>query len=567
VWIAASTMPPARPGDVDEDNAVLDAFEELSKNHPGLLLLLVPRKPEQFDEAAGKLSRRGIRFARRSQLNPTQPLALPGVLLVDTIGELAGLFGLANVVFLGGTLADRGGHNILEPALCGVPVILGPHMENFPEIAAEFDASGASVRISKPSELAAAVSSLLEDPDRAIGLGEKSKALAEAKRGVTARTIAEILRLRDEAIPQPPSPLPGKLLLWPLARIWELGGFFKRGRDLAHQGRLTVPVVSVGGLAMGGTGKTPLVIWLARQVRDAGRRVAVLTRGYGRQNPADVQFFAPGEEVSSLDAGDEPLLIVRSSTAAVGVGADRYETGSILEERYLPDLFLLDDGFQHARLARDLDIVLMDALNPLAGGDLFPHGRLRELPEALARAHAIVLTRCEPDRHYTGLKDLVRRYNPEAPIFQSQVVPESWLAHPQSSAAPAREFGIADFPFRNVAAFCGVANPSGFRQVLASLGLRPVYFKAFPDHHHYSSDELGKLADACRKYDADALLTTEKDLINCFDEDMLEMAGIPLYALRIGMEVADAEGLLALLPLARPSDRQPRVPVREALRE
>jgi 3-deoxy-D-manno-octulosonic-acid transferase len=164
VWVAASTMPPAMPGDVDEDDAVIDAYRQLAR--PDLLLILVPRKPERFDVIARKLAAAGIPYVRRSALSGSA-----SVLLLDTIGELSGLFPLADVVFMGGTLAARGGHNILEPAAFGKPVIVGPHMENFRAIAADFSRAGACVEIASASELAGAVARLLDAPEDARRVG------------------------------------------------------------------------------------------------------------------------------------------------------------------------------------------------------------------------------------------------------------------------------------------------------------------------------------------------------------------------------------------------------------
>ncbi len=158
IWIAASTMPPAVEGDLDEDGVVLAAFRALAEKHPRLLLVLAPRRPERFDAAAARLEADGIAFVRRSRLAPDSPaLRLPGVLLLDTIGELSSMFALPAVVFMGGSLAERGGHNILEPAFFGRPVIAGPHMENFAAIAAEFEAGGGLLRISGPEGLPGAV--------------------------------------------------------------------------------------------------------------------------------------------------------------------------------------------------------------------------------------------------------------------------------------------------------------------------------------------------------------------------------------------------------------------------
>ena len=194
VWIAASTMPPAEPGDVDEDDAVLEAFREAARRHPHLALILAPRKPERFDVAARKLEAAGIGYVRRSKLEEADdkerssaPLAR--VLLLDTIGELSGLFGLADVVFMGGTLARRGGHNILEAALFGKPVIAGPHMENFQAIADDFRAASAYVEIGQAAELAGALDRLLDPENDAVTLSTLQKAAIAVGRQVRLELV------------------------------------------------------------------------------------------------------------------------------------------------------------------------------------------------------------------------------------------------------------------------------------------------------------------------------------------------------------------------------------------
>jgi 3-deoxy-D-manno-octulosonic-acid transferase len=162
-------MPPAAAGDVDEDDVVIATFRELAARHPDLLLILAPRKPERFDTAAGKLEAAGIPYLRRSRLDGSGTLRLPAVLLLDTIGELSGLFSVADAVFMGGTLARRGGHNILEPAFFAKPVVTGPHMENFQAIADEFRASGACVEIADAAGLAGAVARLPATAPRSRG--------------------------------------------------------------------------------------------------------------------------------------------------------------------------------------------------------------------------------------------------------------------------------------------------------------------------------------------------------------------------------------------------------------
>ena len=181
LWIAASTTGPMRTGDVDEDDAVLAAHAQLVKSWPGLQLLIAPRKPERFNEVAEKIKAAGFEFARRSEMHSATPI--PSVILLDSIGELGSLFSHSDLVFMGGTLAERGGHNILEPAVCSKPVIAGPHMENFAAIRDRFLAARGYVPIESAGQLETAIHELLGDEGSRGSLGARAKALAESERG------------------------------------------------------------------------------------------------------------------------------------------------------------------------------------------------------------------------------------------------------------------------------------------------------------------------------------------------------------------------------------------------
>jgi len=328
IWIAASTMPPRDPEDPDEDDAVIEAFRRLAAEHPGLLLIQVPRRPERFEAAAAKLTAAGVPFVRRSVLDgTTRALPLPGVLLLDSVGELSGLFAVADVVFMGGTLASRGGHNILEPAFFGRPVICGPHMENFPDIFQEFRARHACFEIRNVSELAFATGALLRDPEMRARLGTAAREIAEARRGATDRALHEIANLHARALPRYRPAAVAYPFLWLLSKLWRLGGRLKRSRALARRERLRTPVISVGSLTAGGAGKTPFVLWLAGRLHAAGYSPAFLTRGYRRRAPEKYTILAPGASEAPARTGDEAQLFLRSGLGAVGMGADRVLTG------------------------------------------------------------------------------------------------------------------------------------------------------------------------------------------------------------------------------------------------
>jgi 3-deoxy-D-manno-octulosonic-acid transferase len=185
-----------------------------------LLLILAPRKPAEFDQSAAKLAAAGIRHLRRSELKDGDSLELPGALLLDTIGELSGLFPAADVVFMGGTLVDRGGHNILEPALFGKPVVMGPHMENFRATAADFRAAGACIEIADAAALPDAIGELLDSPETAQQIGRRAYACAQAKRGASDRAALVVRELYHSHLPRFRHTLPIEWMAWPASRAW-----------------------------------------------------------------------------------------------------------------------------------------------------------------------------------------------------------------------------------------------------------------------------------------------------------------------------------------------------------
>jgi 3-deoxy-D-manno-octulosonic-acid transferase len=541
VWIAASTMPGADAADVDEDEAALGAFQHLAQSHPALLLILAPRKPERFDVVEQQLRGAGIRYQRRTQTPMDRDLTLPCVLLLDTIGELAGLFPLADVVFMGGSLARRGGHNLLEPAACGRAIITGPHLENFAAIGAEFRENYAMLEIGDASELAGAVEQLIADSKLRQDLGDGAAELAARHRGATHKAVAEILKWQDLAVPRIVPRAWSRPLLWFLSEVWMVATEAKRRRDTAWTRHLNTPVISIGGIGMGGAGKTPMVEYLAQRLRAAGADPAILTRGYRRRSIARRVVIQAGETVPVSLTGDEAWTLLRSGHAHLGIGADRCSTGRLLEEMHHPGVFLLDDGFQHWRLARDLDIVLIDALNPFAGGAVFPLGGLREPLSALGRADAFVITRTVDEREYRGIRNQLRAVNQRAPIFRAQVEPLYWVN--------ARTHRPGHPPEGPLAAFCGLANPASFWGTLKGLRIEPVFTWAFDDHHGYQWTELQRLAQQARMQSASVLLTTEKDVANLPERaaEILLDALVELYWLKIGIQVDDEAGLLRLI--------------------
>ena len=544
VLIAASTMPGFGSDDIDEDDAVIEAYKNWSVEFPGLLMILVPRRPDRFDLTAGKLAAAKIPFLRRSALGLGDELVLPGVLLLDSMGELGGLFPLADLVFMGGTIARRGGHNILEPASFGKAVVAGHHMENFAEIARDFTDGGGLIRFEKPEELVACVARLLANAGERKLIGDRARVLAESKRGATDRILAALGEQYDSAVPCKVQFLWRRLLLAPLAMVWGYVSAWNICRKQASSTPVSTPVVSVGGLGMGGAGKTPFVLWLGRKLLQAGETPAFLTRGYKRRSAEKVCVFPPGQQCHTAVTGEEAQILLRSCVGPVGISASRLDAALALEKQFHSSVFLLDDGFQHAQLARDVDIVLIDTLDPFCGGAPFPLGRQREFPEALGRASMLVLTRCGADRSYRGLISELRKWNVSAPVFLSRV---KALALVEASGG--QRFPLEILKDKRVAAFCGLGNPASFWKSIEELGYNPVYRWKFGDHHHYKPEELTRVETQALAEGADVLVTTQKDFLNLPTRWREAVPNLPLYWLDVDLEVEGEAELLEFVTL------------------
>jgi tetraacyldisaccharide 4'-kinase len=209
-----------------------------------------------------------------------------------------------------------------------------------------------------------------------------------------------------------------------------------------------------------------------------------------------------------------------------------------MEETLAPDVFLLDDGFQHVRLARTSDVVMIDALDPFGGG-MFPLGRRREPRRSLARASAIVVSRVEPGDEIAGLKRMLRKYHATAPIYTSRTIPHSWFDYESKEARP-----VAEVKLGKVAAFCGLGNPNAFWRTLEELEIDVQFRWAFGDHHHYKPAELERMAEQAAICGAETLVTTEKDVMNFCNHAAKIVAPHKVFWLKIGIEIDREEEFL-----------------------
>ena len=318
---------------------------------------------------------------------------------------------------------------------------------------------------------------------------------------------------QDFSSSAPPPPPSLSALAAGLARIYGLGA--RTRRDLYARGWLPVkhlpaPVVSVGNLTVGGTGKTPVTAALARIFQDRGLQVAILSRGYGGRGQAPVMKVSDGQRLYQQPplVGEEAYWLAQALPGvAVYTGACRHRAGlrAWEELRPRPQLFLLDDGFQHFQLHRNLDIVLLDAQSPYGNGYLLPRGPLREPISALAAAHLLILTRYRADRHQ-GVLARVRQVFPGKPVLTAAIEPLTARLHP--GGAPSSPEALAG---QALYAFAGLARPGVLARTLQELGVVLAGFQAFPDHHPFTGDDLDFLEQAARERGAAALITTAKD--------------------------------------------------------
>jgi len=285
-------------------------------------------------------------------------------------------------------------------------------------------------------------------------------------------------------------------------------------------------VVSVGNLTLGGTGKTPLVEWLAHWFCERGVRVALISRGYGaRSGTANDEALELAEKLPGV-----PHLL----------DADRVRAAERAVREHEARLILLDDGFQHRRLFRDLDIVLVDALEPLGFGHVFPRGTLREPLAGLGRAQAVVLSRADllDAAARAALHGELSQYAPQAAWIEAAHAPRTLV-----SAAGKTE-AVESLAGRSIAAFCGIGNPAAFRATLERCGYRLAAWREFPDHHRYGSEDVQALSAWAAGLDVSAVICTQKDLVKLTSS---QLAGKPLWALSIGLEILTGQEQLEKL--------------------
>lgn len=317
-------------------------------------------------------------------------------------------------------------------------------------------------------------------------------------------------------------------------------------KDILKSFDLSVKTISVGNITVGGTGKTPLVAYIAQILLEKGEKVCILTRGYGRDNPKERILVTDGKIIlaDAKDSGDEPFELAKKLSGKAIIVADpkRAEAGKWVLEEFAVTAFILDDGFQHLKVKRNLDIVLLDAANPFGNGKLLPAGILRENLDSLKRADCVVITKANLIEDISEIQEKVIKINPNCKVFVSKNQFGEFISLKEFLSA---KQGIPSANIKNLKsyAFCALGNPDSFFVQLRQENFDLVYSRTFPDHHIYRQTEIQKLERDAINKGAEVLLTTAKDAVKLTHLKF----NLPCFVIENGLTLEDESAFIDLI--------------------
>jgi tetraacyldisaccharide 4'-kinase len=586
IIVAGSTHAP-------EEDIVLTAFSRLRKQYPKARLVIAPRRIERVDDIRRLTGKFGYGNGLRSKLkNSNGPRPEYPVVLIDTIGELGRIYAVGDIVYVGGSLKKGyGGHNVLEPAAHAKPILVGPDMLSFKDSYSLLTKAGACHTVYNANDLAKAFLEIAGDDVLRKQMGDASMQVIRENRGAALHTIHYLTDLLDKttvphaytkaypintrnfndvgggglkhgaAIIQyifhmahsPERPWYAFILLGFLRGLSYVYGFGARVNLWLYEAgilttrKLDCCVISIGNITVGGTGKTPTAQRVAMMIKNLGYRVVILNRGYRSHWNKPLGVVSDGEKIymTSYEAGDEAYLMAKMMPGVpVVIGKNRDVTGSYAVEKLQAEVIIMDDGYQHWQLKRDLDIVLVDTLNMFGNGCLLPRGILREPLNHLDRADMFLFTKSDQSSQLTrtSLTDNIRRYNMEAPIVEcihhakEFVEIADWYKGIQQNRLP-----LEDLKGKRVMVFSAIGNPSSFEQNVSGCGLEIVEAIRYPDHHDYGMLEMQYIGERASELNADALITTGKDAVKIPTEFIYFNRDIPLYVMNMDIMVTRNE--------------------------
>jgi tetraacyldisaccharide 4'-kinase len=343
-----------------------------------------------------------------------------------------------------------------------------------------------------------------------------------------------------------------RALLWLPARLYEMAVRLRIAAyetDYIKPKQLDATVISVGNITHGGTGKTPMVEYIARYIQEEGHQAAILTRGYGRKSEGRLVLNDPRNRSEGNDPrtddysqyGDEPLMLARAlPDVPVIIDKDRYEGGLWAKRELGSQVLILDDGYQHLKLARNLNLLLLDATDLFGGFEMAPFGRLREPLYGIKRADVVIITRADRPMDQAQALSIIKHFCGEkVPVMYVY----SEITHLRNTATNI-VYESSDFVGWNVIVMCGIGNPNVFSEDILRQGINIVDEHFFRDHHAYAQEDLDRATAEALRTGADAIVTTEKDAVRI---EGLKQGDVPVYAAQLQIQSEDEVRLKSLL--------------------
>lgn len=541
VFIAGSINP-------GEDEPVLDAFKLARQSIPDLRMILAPRQIERADEIAEMANARGLSCGRRSR--PESISGKEDVIILDTFGELAAVYAVGDVAFVGGSLIPKGGHNILQPIAQGKPVLFGPYTFKARDLVRQAVDAGVGFEVKDAEEIAKHIKNLQLHAPALDDIRKFALEMMSANRGASRRYAERIVEASKQGTGNREQKdrgasehvLSPSILLLPFSWLYGFGLWvYLLPYKLGYRERYRLPcrVVSVGNLTFGGTGKSPAVRAICEGLIRRGLKPAILSRGHGG-SLCKVGALVSNGDMRYLDAaecGDEPALLADALPGVpVAIGKDRRKMGLALIERFSPDVIVLDDGMQYWQLHRDVEITLVRADKPFGMGMLLPAGDLREPVSGIKRANAVMITGKElvdTDRS-AGLKSELAYQAPDAEIFTAGKAPSALIDCKTGERLPVSKIqGMA------IVAVSGIASPESFDILLNECGADIKKRMTFGDHCSYSKEQVDAVQRAFETSGAQAIVTTAKDAVKLRLENM--------YVLDIELMIDNMDRLLDMV--------------------
>ena len=552
-----------------EEEFVLKAFQAVREKHHGARLVIAPRELLRTQEVIHLCKKAGFTVTTRTKLQQVEPNH-EDVVILDTIGELGKVYSVGDVVYVGGSLIPHGGHNILEPAAHGKAIIVGHNMFNFKDTHALFKNRDACITVNNEKELVEEVVRLFDDPQHRARMEEETLAIVNENKGASRKSALILRDMLEEYESCPENRQRARATqkidnfqtyFIDLVHSKEVHGFFMhiimgvlyvfsliyaglvnlklagyRVGVFRHR-KLDCFVISLGNVTVGGTGKTPTAQRLATDIRDMGYHVVILNRGYRAKWHGKVGIVSDGKRLhmTAAEAGDEAFMLAKHlPNVPVLIGADRSVTGKYAIEHFGAEVAILDDGYQHWQLERDMDILLVDAVNVFGNGYILPRGTLREPVSHISRADVCLMTKVDQaaDGSCEYIRKTVRKNNPGAQILESIHQPRCFIPLADWYVDIAGDgIDVDQMRGKKIMAVSAIGNPASFEQTLSDLGAVIIESLRYPDHHDYNMREMTDVLHQAKNMGAEAIVITEKDAVKVPAELIQAGMEIPVYVI------------------------------------